>query len=80
MNENSVGQNPCAFLMSSLGPKNCLGMRFSVCELKFCISNLVAKVGFVPCEKTTKYEDLKYGKNDALGQVEGGLWIKCEER
>ena len=49
-------------------------------EMKCCISNLVAKFRFVPCEKTTKYEDLKYLKNDFLGSVDGGLWIKCEVR
>ena len=49
-------------------------------EMECCISNLVAKFQFIPCEKTTKFENLKYGKNDFLVQVDGGLWIKCEER
>jgi len=80
LKENSAELNPYAFLTFSLGPRNCIGMRFSMYEMKCCISNLVAKFRFVPCEKTTKYEDLKYVKNDFMGSVDGGLWIKCEVR
>jgi cytochrome P450 len=80
LKENSADLNPYAFLAFSLGPRNCIGMRFSMYEMKCCISNLVAKFRFLPCEKTTKYENLKYVKHDFMGKVDGGLWIKCERR
>ena len=80
LKENASDRNPYSFLIFSLGPRNCIGMRFSMYEMKICISNLVSNFRFLPCDKTTKYEDLKYSKNDVFGGAEGGLWIKCEAR
>ena len=80
LKENAAELNPYGFLIFSLGPRNCIGMRFSMYEMKCCISNLVAKFRFVPCDKTVKYEDLKYSFEDVFGGTKHGLWIKCEER
>ena len=80
LKENAAELNPYGFLSFSLGPRNCVGMRFSMYEMKCCISNLVAKFRFVPCGKTVKYEDLKYNFADIFGGAKDGLWIKCEER
>ena len=44
------------------------------------ISNLISNFRLVPCEKTTKYEDLEYSPTDLFGGAKGGLWIKCEAR
>ena len=78
--ENNSDRNPYSFLTFSLGPRNCIGMRFSMYEMKCCISNLVAKFRFVPCEKTVGYDNLVLSKTDVFGGTEHGLWIKCEER
>ena len=43
LKENSSERNPYAFSIFSLGPRNCIGMRFSMYEMKCCISNLVSK-------------------------------------
>ena len=80
LTENTSDRNPYSFLTFSLGPRNCIGMRFSMYEMKCCISNLVAKFRFVPCEKTVGYADLVQSKTDVFGGTEHGLWIKCEER
>ena len=80
LKENSTNRNPYSFLTFSLGPRNCIGMRFSMYEMKCCVSNLVSKFRFVPCEKTVKYEDLEFSRSDAFGGTSHGLWIKCEER
>ena len=80
LKENSSNINPYSFLAFSLGPRNCIGMRFSMYEMKICISNLVSNFRLVPCEKTTKYEDLEWGKSDIFGGAKNGLWIKCEAR
>ena len=80
LKENSSDRNPYSFLTFSIGPRNCLGMRFSMFEMKVCISSLISKFNFVPCEKTTKYENLEYDRLDFFGKPKGGLWIKCESR
>ena len=80
LKENCADRNPYSFLMFSLGPRNCLGMRFSMYEMKVCISNLVANFKLLPCEKTTKYEDLEWEWGNAFGGAKGGTWITCETR
>ena len=80
LKENSSDRNPYSFLTFSLGPRNCIGMRFSMFEMKVCITSLVSKFNFIPCEKTTAYENLDYDPIDFFGRPKGGLWIKCEVR
>ena len=80
LKEYSSNRNPYSFLNFSLGPRNCIGMRFSMFEMKVCISSLVSKFDFFPCEKTTKYENLDYDPTDVFGRPKHGLWIKCEIR
>ena len=78
--ENSSKRNPYSFMTFSLGPRNCMGMRFSMYEMKICISGLLSKFKLMPCEKTTQYEDLQYDVTSIFGRSKGGLWIKCETR
>ena len=80
LKEYAADRNPYSFLTFSLGPRNCIGMRFSMYEMKCCISNLISKFRFIPCEKTVKYENLEFSRSDAFGGTSHGLWIKCEER
>ena len=77
---NTSDRNPYSFLIFSLGPRNCIGMRFSMYEMKICMSNLVSNFRFLPCEKTTKYEDLEFASNDLFNSNKNGIWIKCEAR
>ena len=78
LKENRGDRNPYSFMGFSLGPRNCLAMRFAMFEMKMCISHLVANFRFLPCEKTIK--DLEYDPKNFLGGTKGGLWIQCEHR
>ena len=62
----------------SLGPRNCLAMRFAMFEMKVCLSNLVLNFKLLPCDKTVK--DVEWDPGSFLGEAKGGLWIKCEKR
>ena len=80
LKEYAEDRNPYSFLPFSLGPRNCIGMRFAMYEMKCCISSLVSKFRFIPCDKTVAYENLEFSKTDVFGGTTHGLWIKCEER
>ena len=80
MKENRSERSPYSFMTFSLGPRNCLAMRFAMYEMKICISGLISKFRFLPCEKTVQLCDLKVDKVAIFGEAEGGLWIRCEKR
>ena len=76
--ERRLERSPYSFFGFGIGPRNCLAMRFAMYEMKVCISNLVSKFRFLPCEKTVT--NLEWDPKSIFGNPKGGLWIKCEVR
>ena len=54
LKENMGDRNPYSYMGFSIGPRNCLAMRFAIFEMKMCVSSLVSNFKFVPCDKTVK--------------------------
>ena len=75
---NTDDRNPYSYMAFSLGPRNCLAMRFALFEMKVCIINLVSNFKFVPSTRTVK--DIEWNPRSFLGGAKGGLWIKCQKR
>ena len=50
--ENRALRDPYTFLGFSQGPRNCIAMRFALLEVKLCISHLLTRFNFLPCDKT----------------------------
>jgi cytochrome P450 len=78
LKENITNRNPYSYMAFSLGPRNCLAMRFALFEIKVCISNLVSNFKFVPSTRTVN--EVEWNPRSFLGGAKGGLWIKCEKR
>ena len=78
LKENKGDRNPYSFMGFSVGPRNCLAMRFATFEMKMCISSLVSNFKFVPCDKTVL--TVERDPKNLLGGPKDGLWIKCEKR
>ena len=76
--ENRAERNPYSFTAFSLGPRNCLAMRFAMFEMKVAISHIVSNFKLVPTNKTNR--NVRIDPKSFLGGAEGGLWIKFEER
>jgi cytochrome P450 len=78
LKENRGERNPYSFMGFSLGPRNCLAMRFAMFEMKMCISSLVSKFRFLPSERTVK--EVEWDPASFFGGAKGGLWITGENR
>lgn len=50
--ENKRSRENVAFIPFGAGPRICIGMRFSMIEMKLLLSSILSKYRFVTCEKT----------------------------
>ena len=78
LKENRGNRNPYSFMAFSLGPRNCIAMRFAMFEMKVAISHLISKFLVLPTSKTCK--NVRVDPKHVLGAAKGGLWVKFEER
>ena len=76
--ENRASRSPYSFLAFSLGPRNCIAMRFAFFEMKVAVSHIVTTFKILPTTKTCKKPEVD--PRSVLGAAKGGLWVKFEAR
>eukprot|EP00111_Clytia_hemisphaerica_P006996 TCONS_00020287-protein len=73
---NARSRSSFSYIPFSAGPRNCVGQRFALAELKIALFHLVLKFNFtsVQCEKELEETfDFFHGSDN-------GLWLQFEER
>ena len=76
--ENRANRSPYSFMGFSLGPRNCLAMRFAMFEMKAAISGLVSTFKVLPTNKTILNPQI--GPSNLTGASKDGLYVKFENR
>ena len=51
-NENKANMNPNAYMPFGMGPRNCVGMRFAMEEIKIALCTIVKNFRFFPVAET----------------------------
>ncbi|XP_021957657.1 cytochrome P450 9e2 [Folsomia candida] len=75
--ENKEKINTYAFLPFGQGPRNCIGMRFALTEVKLAIAQLVHNFDIEPSKRTLI--PMKYDNAGSL-KPKGGMWLALKRR
>ncbi|CAH1645268.1 unnamed protein product [Spodoptera littoralis] len=76
--ENKHKIKPFTYMPFGSGPRNCIGSRFALCEIKVIAYQLLRHVELSPCEKTCIPAKLS---TDSFNlKLEGGHWLRFRLR
>ena len=58
---HEIKRNPLAFMTFGNGPRNCIGMKFALIELKIALVKLIANFEFLPTDKSISQFEIEEG-------------------
>ena len=76
--KNKQQRSPYAFLSFGQGPRNCIGMRFALLNMKLALIKIISSYRIVTCDKTPK--EMRYETTSPFATPKGGAWVAIEKR
>ena len=71
-------RGPYPYMGFGHGPRNCVGKRFALLQVKIALARLIYNYKLVPCSKTI--DKLEIDPKSSSQQPKGGLWVKPIKR
>ncbi|KAM3966424.1 cytochrome P450 9e2-like [Aphomia sociella] len=76
--ENKHKIQPFSYMPFGLGPRNCIGSRFALCEMKVMLYQMLQHMEVLPCEMTCIPTQLS---NESFNlRIKGGHWLRLRIR
>lgn len=76
--DNKHNINPMAYMPFGVGPRNCIGSRFALCELKVLLYQILLHMEVSPSKKTKLPSTLS--KESFNPKLDGGHWLRFKMR
>lgn len=73
---HSTKRHPAAFMPFGMGPRNCVGMRFALMELKMCLAQILRQFIIVPGSRIEE----GFTHDETLVIRPNAMYIKLEKR
>lgn len=75
--EQTKLRHSAAFLPFGEGPRNCIGLRFAMMQIRVAMAALLMAYKIKPCSKSIV--PLVYNAKSFILSPEGGMWVKLEK-
>ncbi|XP_028160711.1 uncharacterized protein LOC114353086 [Ostrinia furnacalis] len=76
--ENKHKIQPFTYLPFGAGPRNCIGSRFALCEVKVMLYQLLLQMEVSPCAKTCVPS--RIARDKFTFTLQGGFWVRLKMR
>lgn len=75
--EQSKDRSNVAFLPFGEGPRNCIGLRFGMMQIRVALATLLMSFKITKCSKTIL--PMNYNPKSFILSPDGGMWAKLEK-